>query len=94
MNRNSARITGALVCFAGVLGLQATAHAQECYRSTECAGNLVCMDLACIVPDAPQTNCNQESDCEWPELCDQGTCKPDGVTLHWGIRYLHVLITP
>ncbi len=52
---------------------------QECYRSTECEGNRICVDLACVASEEPQTVCLAPDACSSGEVCDQGVCKPDGV---------------
>jgi len=62
----------------GSVALHASA-AEECYRSTECEADLVCINLSCAASEVPLAECAAEADCSYHEICDQGVCKPDGV---------------
>ncbi len=56
------------------------ASAQTCYRSTECEGAQICMDLQCVTPSIALSECEGLKGCDWLEECDQGYCKPIGVS--------------
>jgi hypothetical protein len=70
----------------GVLLLAANANAQECYLSTECEADLVCLDNGCVAPAESLASCADDSVCAWNEVCSTGFCKPAGVICEndWG----------
>jgi hypothetical protein len=55
------------------------AFAQECYLSTECDGDAICVNKVCAMPEVQQATCDSNDDCEWTYFCESDVCKPDGV---------------
>lgn len=57
----------------------ANGFAQDCYLSTECDGDAICVNKTCAVPDGKQATCDSNDDCESEYFCESDVCKPDGV---------------
>ncbi len=69
------------VVFIAQLAWSQTALAAECYRSDECAGAAICVDLTCVEADQPLEACLGSEGCEdWGAVCHDGYCKPKGVS--------------